>query len=99
MLNRQLGGLTAAATLAVSITTLAAASAHADPIDILFVGNSFTHGRYPPALNYNAGTGNDPSNGVVHDLLCPSLPCTGAEAGPQSTPAPTRPWAAPSPHN
>ena len=87
MLNRQLGGLTAAATLAVSITTLAAASAHADPIDILFVGNSFTHGRYPPALNYNAGTGNDPSNGVVHDLLCPSLPCTGAEAGPQINPS------------
>jgi hypothetical protein len=52
-----------------------AAPAHAaptSPIDILFVGNSYTHGRYDPALNYNAGYGDNPSNSVVHDLLCMS---------------------------
>ena len=35
----------------------AVAQTAANPIEILFVGNSFTHGRYPPALNYNAGPG------------------------------------------
>lgn len=54
-------------------------TAFADPINILFVGNSYTHGRYDPALNYNAGPGNAPGDGVVHDLLCPSSPCTGVE--------------------
>src|ERR1700733_27725 len=51
----------------------------ANPIELLFVGNSFTHGKYPPALNYNAGTAasvGDPN--VVHDLLCPSTTATGA---------------------
>jgi autotransporter-associated beta strand protein len=70
----------------------AVAQTAANPIELLFVGNSFTHGRYPPALNYNAGTAasvGDPS--VVHDLLCPSTtatgPCTsGAEAVAQVTP-------------
>jgi len=61
-------------------------AALADPVSILFVGNSITHGRYDPALNYNAGPGDAPGNNVVHDLLCPSLPCTGAEAGPQVMP-------------
>jgi hypothetical protein len=65
--------------LGESLTFLAARSAAADTIDILFVGNSITHGRYPPALNYNAGPGNAPGNNLVHDLLCPSLPCTGVE--------------------
>jgi autotransporter-associated beta strand protein len=57
----------------------AMAQTAANPIELLFVGNSFTHGRYPPALNYNAGTAasvGDPS--VVHDLLCPSTTATGA---------------------
>src|SRR5882724_8470813 len=57
----------------------AAAQPAANPIELLFVGNSFTHGKYPPALNYNAGTAasvGDPS--VVHDLLCPSTTATGA---------------------
>jgi hypothetical protein len=40
--------------------------------NILFVGNSYTHGRYDPALNYNAGYGSNPSTSVVHDLLCMS---------------------------
>src|SRR6202023_2866686 len=59
---------------------------------LLFVGNSFIHGKYPPALNYNAGTAasvGDPS--VVHDLLCPSTTATGsctsgAEAVPRVVP-------------
>jgi autotransporter-associated beta strand protein len=57
----------------------ALAQTAANPIELLFVGNSFTHGKYPPALNYNAGTAasvGDPS--VVHDLLCPSTTATGA---------------------
>src|SRR5260221_5910040 len=79
----------AAAALAVTSVLAespAVAQTAANPIEILFVGNSFTHGKYPPALNYNAGTAasvGDPS--VVHDLLCPAAtatgPCTsGAEA-------------------
>jgi hypothetical protein len=61
--------------------------ASADPINILFVGNSFTHGRYPGVLNYNAGPANAPGNSVVHDLLCPTTGCPGTvEAGPQVTP-------------
>jgi hypothetical protein len=56
-----------------------------NPVEILFLGNSFTHGRYDPALNYNAGPGNSTNSNLVHDLLCPSLTtaemCTsGAEA-------------------
>jgi autotransporter-associated beta strand protein len=70
----------------------AMAQTAANPIEILFVGNSFTHGKYPRALNYNAGTAasvGDPS--VVHDLLCPAAtatgPCTsGAEAVPRRVP-------------
>ncbi len=62
--------------------------AAADPTEILFVGNSFTHGRYNPALNYNAGPGNAAGTNQVHDLLCPSLPCTGAEGPAASNPTP-----------
>ena len=72
----------AVATLLMGMAT----HAHADVVNILFVGNSYTHGRYDPVLNYNAGPGDAPGNSTVHDLLCPSLPCTGAEAGPQVTP-------------
>jgi hypothetical protein len=68
------------------LTLLPVDYAMAQDINILFVGNSYTHGRYQPVLGYNAGAGSDPSDGVVHDLLCPTLPCTGAEAGPQVTP-------------
>jgi len=72
--------LTAAGTLGLlgALTSVGPARAD-DPTNILFVGNSFTHGRYDPALNYNAGAGNAPGNGVVHDLLCPTVPCAGAE--------------------
>ncbi len=73
---------TAVAALAM-LPTLATA----DPINLLFVGNSFTHGRYQPVLNYNAGPANAPGNGVVHDLLCPTAGCVSTvEAGPQTLP-------------
>jgi len=62
------------------------APAQAQDTNILFVGNSYTHGRYQPVLGYNAGPGNATGDNVVHDLLCPSLPCTAPEAGPQVTP-------------
>jgi hypothetical protein len=69
----------------------AAAQPPANPVEILFLGNSFTHGRYPPALNYNAGPGDSTNSDHVHDLLCPSLTaagmCTsGAEAVAAVTP-------------
>jgi autotransporter-associated beta strand protein len=69
-----------AATIAVTSALAespALAQTAANPIDILFVGNSFTHGRYPPALNYNAGPGNGTDSNSVHDLLCPSLNAQG----------------------
>jgi hypothetical protein len=70
-----------------SVFTLGSADyALAQDTNILFVGNSYTHGRYQPVLGYNAGAGSNSSDSVVHDLLCPALPCTGAEAGPQVTP-------------
>lgn len=56
----------------VGLAAVHATLARADPTNILFVGNSITHGRYDPALNYNAGYGDNPSNSVVHDLLCMS---------------------------
>jgi len=69
----------AAALIGASALGLWASPAAADPTKVLFVGNSYTHGRYLPALNYNAGPGNGTDSALVHDLLCPSLPCTGAE--------------------
>jgi hypothetical protein len=58
------------------------------PVNILFVGNSFTHGRYEPVRTYNAGFG----AGNVHDLLCPSLAtCSSAEQGSQIDPSETPP--------
>ena len=56
----------------------ALAQTAANPIEILFVGNSFTHARIPRALNYNAGPGNGTDSNSVHDLLCPSLTASGA---------------------
>ena len=75
------------ATLCAFTPTLATAAEA--PVNILFVGNSFTHGRYEPVRTYNAGFGTD----TVHDLLCPSLAaCSSAEQGslidPAGTPAP-----------
>ena len=88
---RRRRGLPVAAVAAL-LTLSQWQTAMADPVNILFVGNSYTHGRYNPALNYNAGPGNAPGDGVVHDLLCPSSPCTGVEG-----PAPVVPTAANTP--
>lgn len=80
-----------ATTLMVGGSSAKAQTA-SNPIEILFVGNSFTHGKYPPALNYNAGTAASVANpNLVHDLLCPATtatgPCTlGAEAVAPVTP-------------
>src|ERR1700733_3901739 len=79
----------------VAILAMAVSNgALADPVKILFLGNSYTHGRYTPALNYNAGPGDNAGSALVHDLLCPSLPCTGAEG-----PAPVVPTTANVPGN
>jgi hypothetical protein len=87
MLKKLFPGVPSPCMLAASTLLLGMASqAHADVVNILFVGNSYTHGRYDPVLNYNAGPANAPGNGTVHDLLCPSAPCGGVEAGPQMTP-------------
>jgi hypothetical protein len=70
----------ASATLLLGMGGTALAS------EILFVGNSFTHGKYDPVLGYNAGPGDGSDPNVVHDLMCPSLPCTGSEAPPHVNP-------------
>ena len=70
-----------------ALTPIRATAAEAQ-INILFIGNSFTHGRYEPVRTYNGGFGaND-----VHDLLC-STPatCSSAEQGAQVDPAKTPP--------
>ena len=72
---------------------LASSVAQAAPIEILFVGNSFTHGRYDPVRTYNAAN--------VHDIQCPTLPCTGNEApynGPPASLASQIPYAEPGPY-
>jgi hypothetical protein len=77
-----------AALGALPILGLLPATAAADPINILFVGNSFTHGRYEPVRTYNGGF----AAGDVHDLLCPSpATCSSAEQGTQVNPALTPP--------
>ncbi len=63
---------------------LAPGRAWADPVSVLFVGNSFTHGRYDPARNDNSGFDSGPgaaSGPHVHDLLCLSAAtCSAAES-------------------
>ncbi len=58
--------------------------AWADPVRVLFVGNSFTHGRYDPARNDNSGFDSGPGAAAgphVHDLLCPTAAtCSAAES-------------------
>ncbi len=61
--------------------SLAAISAAAAPTRILFVGNSFTHGRYDPVRLYNAAN--------VTDLNCVDLStCSAAEQPPVPFPPP-----------
>jgi hypothetical protein len=89
-----------AATIAMMLVLTerpAVAQTAANPIEILFVGNSFTHGRYPPALNYNAGPGNSTNSNLVHDLLCPSLNTAGMCTSGAEAVAPVTPTAANTP--
>ena len=89
-----------AAALAISPVLAAqpaAAQSAANPIEILFVGNSFTHGRYGPALNYNAGPGNSTDSSLVHDLLCPTVNASGACTSGAGAVAPVTPTAANTP--
>ena len=65
-----------------------AAPARADPLHILFVGNSFTHGRYQPVRTYRDGYGADA--GHVHDDNCLSPEaCIRPEARRRARPAGT----------
>ena len=70
-----LAGMLAVATVVAAGP--AAAQSPVNPVEILFLGNSFTHGRYDPALNYNAAPGNSTDSNLVRDLLCPSLNASG----------------------
>jgi hypothetical protein len=63
--------LARAAMLAIALTSAGAASA--DPISILFVGNSYTFGRVDPAMSYNAAN--------VRDLTDPSRPGFSSTTG------------------
>ncbi len=65
-----------------------AQAASASPIKVLFVGNSFTHGRYTPVRTYHAGYDQPSStNPHVHDLLClAASTCSPAESLPPTDP-------------
>ncbi len=60
------------------------AGSRAPVIHVLFVGDSFTHGRYDPVRRFAGGYDTGPGAVVgphVHDLLCPSAAgCDVAEA-------------------
>ena len=75
------------AGLGLAVSTSAAQA----QTNILFVGNSYTHGRYAPALNYNAGDASDPSSSVVHDLLCPGTGTGACTSGVEQVASPHSP--------
>ena len=66
-----------------------AAEARADVVNILFVGNSYTYGKYDPVRNYMSGYDTGPvSTPHVHDLLCSSAAtCSTAEKVPANIPS------------
>lgn len=66
------------------------AAALADPVQILFVGNSFTHGKYAPLRNYMSGYDSDTS-AHVHDLLCPNATTCPAGTGQGVVPSQANP--------
>jgi hypothetical protein len=68
---------------AAMLSTGMVAEARADVVNILFVGNSYTYGKYDPVRNYMAGYDTGPGAVItphVHDLLCSSAAsCSAAE--------------------
>ena len=66
-------------------------AARADVVNILFVGNSYTYGKYDPVRNYMSGYDTGPgavSTPHVHDLLCSSAAtCSAAEKVPSNIPS------------
>ena len=66
---------------AFAAALLLPAAAGAAPTDILFLGNSFTHGKYDPVRTYMSGFGTGTGN--VHDVNCLTLAtCSSAETTP-----------------
>jgi PEP-CTERM motif len=67
----------------LACAALDAPIASAAPIEILFVGNSFTFGKYAPVRNYQGGYDSGPgavAGPHVHDLQCLSAAsCSAAE--------------------
>ena len=65
------------------LTAAIPALAQSSPIEILFVGNSFTFGKYAPVRNYMGGYDSGPgavSSAHVHDLQClTAATCSAAE--------------------
>jgi len=76
---------------AVATVAFSATSVFAAPIEILFVGNSFTFGKYDPVRSYMGGYDSGPGAAVgahVHDLQCPSVAgCSAAENVAASVPS------------
>ena len=72
-----------------------AAEARADVVNILFVGNSYTYGKYDPVRNYMSGYDTGPgavSTPHVHDLLCSSAAsCSSAESVSPNVPSQASP--------
>lgn len=62
--------------LALCVALLACAAAHAQPTEILFVGNSYTFARVAPMLNYNAANVTDLTRprGPLNGGIDPALP-------------------------
>jgi hypothetical protein len=81
----------AAATLLVGM----ASQAQADVVNILFVGNSYTYGKYDPVRNYMSGYDTGPgavTTPHVHDLLCSSAAtCSAAEKVAPNVPSQANP--------
>ncbi len=79
------------AALALGVAATLPAFADSPPIEILFVGNSFTFGKYAPVRNYMGGYDSGPgavAAAHVHDLQCPSVAaCSAAESVALSVPS------------
>ena len=75
----------------VVATVVFAPAVLAAPIEILFVGNSFTFGKYDPVRSFMGGYDSGPGAAVgahVHDLQCPSAAaCSTAESVAASVPS------------